>query len=415
MRREIAILKKDLEVATQQTAILEERLKKQLQEAQKSRDYYQSRANSYENMYNRTTRELNTLKNKKSAWQKLTDWFLEYGWIILGVLIVAVLIWIVFAYIVNYVNKEEAPTGMEIVQNKTTKLYGVYNHDSDSLIIPYRYHNIRVAATEPKTFFTLCSVSDATKDTVYSLASSTGTVMVANLDTVAYNKKAWAFIGSQNGKQFVIDNNGAKLVSTINDYVVDMEAPYDTWFGNIIPTKQKDAKGWTLINRKTDKPISPQKWQIKTPSTMNSIAVKRDDGSYWGVIDINGKLSIIPKMKDIWGGQQGLYLCRINANSPIRVYREDGEFIFSLSDKSMEMGSYTEDLAPVWKGNMINYVDTLGKYVGPGFYYTAIVDKHGKYANNSPWFRDGKANVIYNGQEGYIDKDFTFHPNQKED
>lgn len=351
--------------------------------------------------------EYNRIKKKVDRYEHISDGALVIG---LGLLIA---LFITACYFVGKWLDQKPKVRLEIVKDKATGKYGIYDNDKDLLVTPYEYDSIQYrnwvdAESYKRNYYCLF------KNGLIGVADSTGAVRVACELSNIEGAYSGLIIMRENGYEGLFDTYGTPLFRTDNYHVLWVKKPAldyytpGTFVGNIIPVKHNTNSGWELYDR-TGKRITgnsyPEAIQAGTP---NLIKVKYN--GYYGLINTKGQEVV--KCKAKWISRYQENIAFVNYPDSKHLYALDtlGNTIFSISKEYKWQWPVMEGVfARMDNNGNIGYYNKTGKLVIPHKFEQA---KDGNSLTH-PCFAGDSARVSYRGQNGYVYKNGYFKPDAK--
>lgn len=301
------------------------------------------------------TSEYNTLKKKANSYNKI-----KTGIIITS--IVALLAISIYFGFWLFNSNNAIVNDIEIVQDNTTKKFGIYNHTIDSLIVPYEYDSILYAGNEMSIMY-------------------------------------------RDSMQGVCNNEGQIVIPCENQYVFWETRPTEwTWeipndyVGNIIPVKHSQNSGWDIYD-KYGKRINLITYQDATQTgEPDLIKVKLND--LFGIIDIKGHQIVSCNSTRISKFRKEKAFIEYRGKED--VVNNKGKVLCSFATDYKNLWHFSEGLfAKKNQDGKIGYYDETGKLVFQHIYEQA------KEGNNllNPSFDGDSARISYNGRNGYLYRD----------
>ena len=301
------------------------------------------------------TSEYNTLKKEANSYNKIKTSIIITGIVAL----LAISIWGGF-WLFN--SNNAIVNNIEIVQDNTTKKYGIYNHTIDSLIVPYEYDSILYAGNEMSIMY-------------------------------------------RDSMQGVCNNEGQIVIPCENQYVFWETRPTEwTWeipndyVGNIIPVKHSQNSGWDIYD-KYGKRINLFTYQDATQTgEPDLIKVKLND--LFGIIDIKGHQIVSCNSTRISKFRKEKAFIEYRGKED--VVNNKGKVLCSFATDYKNLWHFSEGLfAKKNQDGKIGYYDETGKLVFQHIYEQA------KEGNNllNPSFDGDSARISYNGRNGYLYRD----------
>ena len=343
------------------------------------------------------------------------SWMDKYWWIIL----VFVGLVVACIYIVKSCGNDakKITESIEIVKDRNTGKFGIYDNKTNALVTPYEYDSISHRRGNDyqgvyRNYFYLY------KNGKIGVADSTGKTSInCELDATegAYNG---VIILQKGDKQGLMDCYGHQIIPCEYQYVLWQRKPNTTfecpgtYVGNIIPVKSGNNTGWELYDRSGHK-IRGQHYEIVMQTGDPHTIKVRDkirvtNASYYkllyGTVDESGHDIIPCKYYSMSRFSNDRAWVKEYYNDSWTLITPKGEKVMSLS-KSYIPSVFSEGLAYISENKKIGFCDVNGKFVIPMNF---------EKANDSyPTFYGGKAKVIYNGRIGFVDKKGIFTPEQK--
>ena len=347
----------------------------------------------------------------RSWYNRINDgvesWMDKYWWIILVVFgLVVVCIYLAKSCENDAEKKIET---IEIVKDRNTGKFGIYDNKANALVIPYEYDSISHRKGDDyqgvyRNYFYLY------KNGKVGVADNTGKLSInCELDATegAYNG---VVILQKGEKQGLMDCYGHQIIPCEYQYVLWENKPKNfslehpgTYVGNIIPVKADKNGSWELFNR-SGKKIREQHYKAAIQTGASKFIkvreIRNDYKLLYGFVDENGQIAIPCKYYNISIVGNDRAWARESYSDSWSLITTQGERLLTLP-KDFTPSPFCDGLAAVFYKGKIGYYNVSGEC-------TILPDKYEEIQNVKPYFHAGRARVSYNGQLGYIDKNGKF-------